>query len=132
MANLLDIAPSKRTIKTSFGDLDVPGINLTDLAYILKKHPELLELIKTGEMTFDASSILDLGLGVSSSFLAAGLGHAGNEAVEERCRKFKIEDALDIGEAIIDESFPKGVQSFLERVTSLALGMKSRVEQQAS
>ena len=117
MTSLLDIAPSKRTVSVSFGELDVPGISILAMVTILKKHPQLLELLQKGEMDIDLNVILDLGADVAASFLAAGLGYPGDDEAEARCKNFKPEDALDIGQAILEETFPKGAKSFLEKIT---------------
>src|SRR3990172_3753025 len=117
MVGLLDIAPSNKVVEASFGNVDVPGLTLNALVSIVKRHPQLIELFQGKNMELGMDEILDLGLDVAASFLAAGLGYAGNEEAEKRCKEFKPEDALDIGQAILDESFPKGSKSFFDKVS---------------
>lgn len=117
MPNLLDIAPSNATVDVSFGTLEVPGISITGLVTILKRHPQLIELFQKGEMDIDLNVILDMGDSVAASFFAAGLGYPGDEKAEARCRTFNPDDALDIGTKILEATFPKGPKSFLEKIT---------------
>lgn len=120
MADLLEITPSARTVKTArLGEVDVPGLSVWGLAFLIKKHPELLELIQgEGLKNNDMAALVDLGVDVLTSFLAAGLGHPGEEAAEEACRKLGPEDVWNIGHAIIEESFPDGAQSFFNKVVA--------------
>jgi hypothetical protein len=121
MVGLLDIAPSNRVVETSFGQVDVPGLTINALVSIMKRHPEVLDLLKEEGAELGYSQILDLGLDVSASVLAAGLGYLGNADAEERCKALKPEDAFDLGQAVLEESFPSGSQSFFDKV-SKALG----------
>lgn len=118
MTGLLDIAPSNKVVETSFGSVDVPGLSINSLVSVIKKHPELLKLLQQkdmGEIGFE--NIMDLGLEVTASLLASGLGYAGNAEAIERCKKLKPDDAFDIGQAILEESFPKGAKSFFDKVS---------------
>ena len=119
MTNLLDIAPSQRMVETSFGKVHVPGLSVNALVSIIKQHPQLIDVIKGEKQEFEFNKILDLGLDVATSFLSSGLGYPGNEEAEKRCKELKPEDALDLGKAIMEESFPKGVKSFFEKVSKL-------------
>ena len=118
MADLLEITPSARTVKTArLGEVDVPGLSVWGLAFLIKKHPELLELIQgDGLENSDIGTLIDLGVEVLTSFLAAGLGHPGDKAAEEACRKLGPDDVWNIGHAIIEESFPDGAQGFFNKV----------------
>ena len=120
MADLLEITPSARTVETArLGEVDVPGLSVWGLAFLVKRHPELLELIQgEGLENSDMAALVDLGVDVLTSFLAAGLGHPGDEAAEEACRKLGPEDVWKIGHAIIEESFPDGAQSFFNKVVA--------------
>lgn len=117
MPNLLDIAPSNKVVSVSFGDVEVPGLSILGMASILKAHPQLIAIIQKGEVDLDLNVLIDLGSDVSASFFAAGLGYPGNPEAEERCRNLNPEDALDLGQAIFEVSFPKGAKSFLEKIT---------------
>lgn len=117
MVGLLDIAPSNRTVTISAGEIDVPGLTINAVVTIIKKRPELLELLQNGQASLTFDQIMDMGLDVAATFLAAGLGYPGNEEAEQRCKALKPEDAFDLGHAIMEESFPKGPKSFFDKVT---------------
>ena len=120
MADLLEITPSARTVKTArLGEVDVPGLSVWGLAFLVKRHPELLDLIQgDGLKNSDMNTVIDLGINVLTSFLAAGLGHPGDEAAEKACKNLGPDDVWNIGHAIIEESFPDGAQSFFNKVVA--------------
>lgn len=117
MVGLLDIAPSNKSVETSFGKVDVPGLTLNALVHVVKRHPKLFDLIQGKTMELAFTEVADLGLDVAASVLAAGLGYPGDEAAEKRCKELKPEDALDLGQAILEESFPNGSKSFFDKVS---------------
>lgn len=112
----------------SFGELNVPGLSINAIISIIKRHPEIIKIIQEEKADVDFQKILDLGLDVVASFLAAGLGYPGDEKAEERCKNFKPDDAFDIGVAILDESFPNGVKSFLDKTSTLMTSAKVQVQ----
>ena len=115
MTSILDLAPSTKVVKASFGDVDVPGISITGIACILRDHPQLIGLLEH-EGDLNLSDLIALGADVSASFFAAGLGFPGNTDVIEKCKHFNPDDAIDIGLAILEVSFPNGPKSFLDKV----------------
>lgn len=130
MTSLLDITPNVRVVVTSMGEVTVPGLSMTALVYVLKKHPEVLSLMQgkgTEELTYE--KLIDLGMDVCSSLLAAGLGYPGNDQAIERCKALKPQDAFDLGKAVLEESFPQGAQSFLVKVTEAMNGVAKIAEQ---
>ena len=131
MVGLLDIAPANRIVTTSLGDISVPGLTINALVTIAKKHPELVQLLQQGELNLSFDQIADLGLDVMATFLAAGLGYPGDPAAEQRCKDLKAEDALDLGNAIIEESFPNGAKSFFDKITKAlsAAGVNLNMQQ---
>lgn len=130
MTSLLDITPKARTVVTSMGEITVPGLSMTALVHVLKKHPEVLALMQgksAQDLTYD--KLLDLGVDVCASLLAAGLGYPGNDQAVERCKALKPQDAFDLGKAVLEESFPQGAQSFLVKVTEAMNGVVKIAEQ---
>ena len=120
MADLLEITPSARKVQTSrFGEVDVPGLSVGGIAFLIKRHPELLDLIQgDGLASANMNTLIDLGESVLNCFLAAGLGHPGDDKAEKLCSTLNPEDVWEIGQAIIEESFPNGAQSFFNKVVA--------------
>lgn len=118
MANFLDVVDVPKTITTNkYGDLNIHGLSVEGMAYLIKKHPQLFAIFDAkGDMKLDTNTIIDLGVEVLADFLASGLGCADDVEAVKRCRSMNAEDAWDIGEAIIEESFPGGASSFFVRV----------------
>lgn len=121
MANILDVSPVNRTVKTHrYGDLEVSGLSIEGLVVLVKMHPEVLDLFKGENMTLELTNMLELGLEVAAGFLAAGLGSPGNPDVIAKCKGMNAEDVWLIGNAIVEESFPGGASNFFDRVTAIA------------
>lgn len=127
MVDFLAVAVAPRKVKTQkYGELDVTGISVVGLASLIKSHPELIELFKKGaqegreSMMVDMNAIIDLGADFSASFLAAGLGHPGNEDAIQRCKGMNPVDLWALGEAIIEETFPGGAKNFFTKVGEAA------------
>lgn len=125
MANLLDITVVPKVVKTTkFGDLNIHGLSITGLAYLIKKHPELFKMFdQEGKQKFEVDQLIDLGSEVLTDFICAGLGYPGGSEGYEQARKkvadnMNAEDAWSVCEAILEESFPGGAANFFERVTS--------------
>jgi hypothetical protein len=118
--NILEAAPSSRSVKTKkWGDLDVNGISLEGVVSLLRDHPELIDLFKGSKTEFTFKDILDKGLDLVSAVCAAGLGCPGNKEAIERCKQLSPQDLMDVGQAIMEESFPAGVANFIQRLTGL-------------
>lgn len=128
MASILDVAPVVRSVKTAkYGDLEVNGLSLEGIVSLAKEHPALIDIFKAEDTKMTLDQILSLGMEIVASFLAAGLGYPGNKPAKDKCRKMNAQDAFDIGQAIIEESFPGGAESFFEKVTAAAnsVGLKA-------
>lgn len=111
MADLLEIEPSFEQIPVhGLGGekVNVKGISLTGLGYLVKSHPELVKLFKGGGLDLsDLGAIIDLGTDFCADFLAAGLGYAGDEKAKAMCKELPPEDVFNIAEAILKMSFPE-------------------------
>lgn len=116
MADLLEITPSSRKVKTArLGEVDIPGLTLEGISFLFKRHPEFAQFIEGGGLdTDDITKLLDLGMSFVSSFLAVGMGYQGDEKVEKLCLKLTPGDIFTIGKAILDESFPEGSAGFFK------------------
>ena len=132
MANILDVAPVIRTVKTHrYGDLEVTGLSIEGLVVLIKAHPQLLDLFKGDSLQLELQKILDLGLEVAASFMAAGLGHPGNLEVMTKCKMMNAEDVWTIGQAVMEESFPGGATNFFERMAE-TLGERGLISVKSS
>lgn len=132
MANILDAAPVNRTVTThKYGTVEVTGLSMEGLVALLKQHPEIIDMLKGQQAAIAFGDLLDLGVEVVASFLAAGLGHPGNADAIARCKGMNAEDVWLLGNAIVEESFPGGAANFIERVTK-ALGENSLVSLKAA
>jgi len=126
MADLLDIAPTPRVVKTARGDeLNVYGISVEGLAQIIKKHPHIFQAFDdSGKAKIGIEQIIEMGIDVLADFLACGLGYSEREPnykqAFEICKKMNPEDAWTLGHAILEESFPGGAENFFVRVTEAA------------
>lgn len=132
MADLLDIEPSsKQIVVHGLGGkkVDVKGLSLSAIGFLVKSHPDLIKLFKGGGLDLsDLSALIDLGVDFTADFLSAGLGYAGNEKAKEMCKQLPAEDVYNIGEAILKMSFPEaGPTAFFQKIQT-SLGKVMTVE----
>lgn len=122
MASILEVTASTRKVKThKYGEVEVHGLSIEGIVYLLRDHPELMALFKDeGKTDLAIEQIMSLGIEVGASFLAAGLGFPGNQDAIAKCKAMNAEDALEIGTAVLAESFPGGAMDFFQKVTLLA------------
>ena len=120
--NLLDVAVVPFEAKThKYGTLKVYGLSIQGIAHIIKNHPDLFEVFDgAGSLNMEFKDIMVLGVDVCAEFLAAGLGYAGEEKAVQMCKDMNAEDAMTVGTAIFNESFPGGATNFFERVAEVA------------
>lgn len=132
MADLMEIEPTAQKI-TVHGlggkEVDVKGLSLSGLAFLVKSHPELVKLFKGGGLDLsDLDAVIDLGTDFCADFLSAGLGYAGDEKAKAMCKQLPAEDVYNIGEAILSMSFPSGPTAFFQKIQTQMNKMGLKVE----
>ena len=124
--NLLEVAPSTRTVQThKFGELEVPGIGLSGLAYLIRNNPELYDIFQKAqtegdELDISVNELFDIGEPFVIDFIAAGLGYVNSEEANRQVAAMPPGDAWDVAEAVISESFPGGLTDFLGKIQRAA------------
>jgi hypothetical protein len=121
MADLLDIAPSTavEVVKIDGMRITVRGLSLDAIASIVARFPELKSLVNgTGGGDFVPRLIQGCGAAVGP-IIAAGCGHLADETYEQPAAKLLLEHQLKFLKAIFGLTFPNGIGSFVEELTSL-------------
>jgi len=104
--SFLDIAPKQATemitIESMAGpaDIELRGVSFTILADIAKKYPPFAKLIEG-----DGGSMISAG-DAMPALIAAGLGHAGEQAYEDKVRSFPTADIMNMARTVIRLTFP--------------------------
>lgn len=134
MADLLEIEPSfEQIVVQGLGGqkVNVKGLSLTGIGYLIKSHPDLVKLFRGGGLDLsDLDAIINLGTDFTADFLAAGLGYVGDEKAKEKCKDLPAEDIYNIGEAIVRMSFPSGPAAFFQKVqTAFSKVMSAEVKE---
>ena len=124
MADLLDIAPATAVEAVHIGEqrVTVRGVSINAMAAIIARFPDLKALAGGGDGG-DLVLRLVSGFGMAvGPIIAAGCGHAGEEAYEQRGASLLPEHQLKLLRAILGLTFPNGIGSFIAEVTSLIGG----------
>lgn len=118
--NLVDIAPQPREVEThKYGKLNVYGLSMAGIAHIIKNHPDIFKVMDgAGKVQMDFNAVIALGEDVVADFLAAGLGSPGDHKAVEMCKNMNPEDAMTIGTAILEETFPGGATNFIQKIAA--------------
>jgi hypothetical protein len=117
MADLLDIAPSTavEVVKIDGRRIIVHGLHGDAIASIIARFPELGALLNGGNV---GTRLIERFGAAIGPIIAAGCGHLGDEEYELRGGMLLVEDQLNLLKAIIGLTFPNGIVSFVERLTT--------------
>lgn len=114
MVSLVDIGPSKGSVKLRGQDVDANGLTAEHIVGIMISFPEVRKVLAQKEA--------DLGLLISqfpaavAMIIAAGTGKAEDEATISVARQLAAGEQYDLLAKIVELTFPNGVQSFLDGV----------------
>jgi hypothetical protein len=122
MADLLDIAPSTavEVVKINGERFIVRGLHGNAIASIAARFPKLA-LLPGGGDNIVPRMIEQFGEAIGP-IIAAGCGCLGDEKREAVASQLLIEDQLKFLKAILGLTFPNGLGSFVEELTSLMGG----------
>lgn len=124
MADLLDIAPQTAVeiIKIDGQRIKVRGVSVSTLATLVSRFPKLKDLLN-GDFGDDFMLRLIEGVGTATAaIIAAGWGHLGDAEHEQSAENLLPEHQLKLLKAIFGLTFPNGIGSFVEELTSLMNG----------
>lgn len=122
MVSLLDIAPAVAklvTVNVSGTDVEVRGISLADIAYLVQHFPEVRDMFSGKDVEFTVDSLLERAPAMVYDIIACGTGMRGDSRAVGVASNLGIDDQLALLEAILKETFKAGVGPFVERVTRL-------------
>lgn len=116
MVSLVDIGPSQATVELRGKTVEVNGLTANHIVGILISFPEVRKILAEKEA--------DLGLLVTqfptavAMMIAAATGADGDKATIEFAETLAVGEQYEILEKIVEITFPKGVQSFLDGVNA--------------
>ena len=119
MADLLDIAPStaSEAVWIDGQRLSVRGLSVDAIAYLVAKFPDLRSLANGSD---DLLPRLTRFCGQAvGPIIAAGCGHLGEETYEQHAARLALMHQAKLLKAILGLTFPNGIGSFAEDLTSL-------------
>jgi hypothetical protein len=118
MPGLLDIAPSREIVNIRETDIEISGVSAQGFVELLARFPELRKLM-TG-MELEVEAIFSVAGAAIAPIIAAGTGLPGDKKAEEVAGSLSLDEQAILIEAIFRQTFPKGIQSFVERLGGLA------------
>jgi len=123
MADLMDIAPStaREVVKADGIRFVVRGLSTPEMAAILARFPDLVGLVAGGN--FNVAKLFASISKAIGPIIAAGFGQLGKEESEQRASELSAEIQMDLVLAIWGLTFPKGLDSFVSKLTALLTGM---------
>lgn len=124
MADLLDIVPSTavEVVKIDGVRITVRGLSAPALASIVGRFPELRSLA-SGDDGGDIFLRLIAGVGSAvGPIIAAGCGHLGDARYEQLAESLLPEQTMKLIRAIFGLTFPNGIGSFVQELTSMIGG----------
>lgn len=123
--SLATLAPQKRQVTISQGDIDVYGLTLEEIIAFIGRFPDVLDVITETEETTDRQIIGTL-IGQSPKIVAALIALVVHQPeAEEGARTLPPGDQLDIIKAAIELTMPRGFGPFVEMLRGLGLTSRS-------
>lgn len=118
MPGILDIAPSREVVTIRGTEVEVLGVSAQGFADLIGRFPELRKLM-TG-MEVDADALFRLAGSAVAPIIAAGTGAPGDEKAEAVAASLNVDEQSELLEAIVRQTFPRGIGPFAERLGGLA------------
>ena len=120
----MDIAPSTAVavVKIDGARVNVRGVSVDAIASIVARFPELKALVSGGLGDNIVPRLIE-GCGAAvGPIIAAGCGHLADETYEQHAAKLLPEHQIKFIKAIFGLTFPNGLATFVEELTSLIGG----------
>lgn len=121
MPGLLDIAPAVETVEIRGTKVEVYGVSVKGIAYLLQRFPELRAMLSGREV--NADRLIEIGGDAVAAIIAAGTGYPGNEQAEAVAGSLSLDEQADLLAAIVKLTMPGGVGPFVEKLSALGLGL---------
>lgn len=122
MVSLLDIAPASAkatSVKVRGQDVEVRGVSLGDIAYLIKTFPEVKDMFDGKDVNFTIDTLLDRAPELIYALIACGTGVRGKDGGIEAAKALSVEEQVALLNGIFSETFKGGVGPFVEQVTRL-------------
>ena len=121
MADLLDIAPSTtcEVVKIDGKRVVVRGLNGNAIASIVSRYPKLVLLLGGGALDNSWPQLIGQLGNAIGPIIAAGCGYLEDEQRESAAANRPLGDQLKLLKAIWGLTFPNGLTSFVEEITSV-------------
>lgn len=130
MPSLLDIAPLTEQVTVRGVSLSVRGVSALGVASLIQRFPEVQDLMGGKELS--AESLFKFGGAVVAAIIACGLGSPGSSEHEESAAGLSIEEQLDLLDAILRLSLPRGIGPFVEKLTRVGKTLSGEAGREAA
>lgn len=126
MVSLLDIAPITGKVKVGEQELELRAITVRDVAVILARFPEVQKAFSGKDV--DVSIAMREAPEAVAAAIACGVGKAGEEEYEQHAlNALSPEYQMDILQAILRLTLPRGFGPFVEKLNGLAADVSGKV-----
>lgn len=130
MAQLIDLVAQTEKVRVGDADLTVKGVSAAGVAVILARFPEIRALMSGREV--EVEQLMAVGGEAVAAVIAAGCGFPGDEQAEAVAGSLSVDAQIDILEAIMRLTMPKGIGPFVEKLAALgAIGQKAEASAKA-
>jgi hypothetical protein len=119
MTSIVEIAGVAPTVKVDNRDVAVYGVSGRGFAALMSRFPEIGKLMNGIEIATD--DIIKIAPDALAAVIAAGVGSLGDTEVEAWADKLSAGVQLDLVEAIVKQTFPRGVGPFAAQLRALGL-----------
>jgi hypothetical protein len=120
MVSLVDIVPQRQTVQIAAGEIELRGLGLRQIAYLLTRFPELRKFMVEGAPAIDVDVMIADAPGAIGSIIAQAAGQP--DAEDTIADALSLDDMMECLIAIRDLTMPNGISPFMDRIARLVSG----------
>ncbi len=121
MVGLRDISPAAETVEVNGDKIPVPGVSAAGLVFLINRYPAIMAMLGDSD-GITSERLAGLGIDMVAAIIAAGCGFPGDEKAESVASQLNVSAQVDLLEAILRRTMPKGIGPFVEGLARLAAG----------
>lgn len=124
MVSILDIAPAAAkgiTVPVRGQEVDVHGLSLSDIAYLVQNFPEVRMMFSGKDVTFDIDTLAVRAPQLVYQIIQCGTSRTpvGNDEQIEAIASLTIEEQMALLDGILNETFKGGIGPFVQTLRHL-------------
>ena len=121
MSSLLDLVGLRPTVPICGVEVEVTGVSVQSLVALMQRFSEVGKFLSSSGKLDKASLFKLAPREMLAALIAAGTGMPGNKDAEKIAAGLTIGEQTDLIDAILRQTFPRGIGPFVEKLRELGI-----------